>query len=555
MSVYRETNSLEQRRADCKKTLDANPDDVPLVLERTDLRDGRVLFTTMARTATVIDLETAISELARVKQKRCHILSIGASPPPSASESVTLGELYDNRRENDGFLHVTYVVDQDGKPMGIEVRGFVSHTPSAKTRYTYVEYLNQGASGAAWRIVSNADSREYALKVTSLASLTEEQRLRTETEVKCLESVDHFACIRLYDKCRTSTHLYLVLELCNAGDLSYQIRHRQEQNKARDPDGPPKGMEEHEIKFIFLQLTLGLHYMHVFRKILHRDLKPANVLLTTNGFVKIGDFGLSNVYDTISGNVGQTICGTPLYVAPELWERKRYGTAADMWSLGVLLYECTGQPPFSGKQMESLRRSILTEDPPLISDAYSPALRDTIHRLLQKDPDRRPDCATLLDESYLRDAREHFREVLRVGGVAPPLLNKVMSDVVHQLSDLPTYVMDLNVSFETDGQWFRESSFFMPCRLSLRRGELHVSALAGPQGPWPTTVIPLTHIWDVHSFSRTNLALVLQDGGFCYFCTPDAAEWRRQLYRAQGWNAPVPPSLSVVRERERGQGS
>lgn len=75
-------------------------------------------------------------------------------------------------------------------------------------------------------------------------------------------------------------------------------------------------MDEHIVKYILLQLVLGLHYLHMHCKILHRDLKPANVLLTTHGLVKIGDFGLSKVYDSTTGNVGRTICGTPPYAAP-----------------------------------------------------------------------------------------------------------------------------------------------------------------------------------------------------------------------------------------------
>ncbi|OLY84941.1 putative myosin light chain kinase [Smittium mucronatum] len=108
---------------------------------------------------------------------------------------------------------------------------------------------------------------------------------------------------------------------------------------------------EDETRIVILQLLLGLNYLHK-QGIVHRDIKPENILLNNyNGLeVKLADFGLAKIVGEQS--FMKTLCGTPMYVAPEVLKSRsgrKYGNKVDMWSLGVVLYICVfGFPPFSG---------------------------------------------------------------------------------------------------------------------------------------------------------------------------------------------------------------
>lgn len=95
------------------------------------------------------------------------------------------------------------------------------------------------------------------------------------------------------------------------------------------------------------------------RKVLHRDLKSGNIFLTSNGIVKLGDFGIAKVLsNTVEKAV--TIVGTPYYLSPEIINNKPYSFKSDLWSLGVLLYEmCALKPPFNGANIHMLAMQIV----------------------------------------------------------------------------------------------------------------------------------------------------------------------------------------------------
>jgi len=130
-------------------------------------------------------------------------------------------------------------------------------------------------------------------------------------------------------------------------------------------------------------------------KILHRDIKSANIFVS-NGVYKLGDLNVSKIQDP-QARLAYTQTGTPNYASPEVWRDSPYDEKSDVWSLGCVLYElCTGRPPFKGKDLEQLFRSVQKGEYSPIPIQYSKDLVKFIGNCLQKKAVYRPSCETML---------------------------------------------------------------------------------------------------------------------------------------------------------------
>jgi len=184
----------------------------------------------------------------------------------------------------------------------------------------------------------------------------------------------------------TEDALYVVLELVSGGDLLDKMI------------AYGKQFSEERARFIFVQILSAVKYLHSV-EIAHRDLKPENILLVnkTEDRIKLTDFGLSRVVG--EGSFMQTICGTPMYVAPEVVENmgqkcpKGYGKSVDVWSLGVILYTMLcGEPPFHRKNPTPILEQVKKGEynmPPDIQFTLSIEARDLIAQLLQTKVENR----------------------------------------------------------------------------------------------------------------------------------------------------------------------
>lgn len=150
------------------------------------------------------------------------------------------------------------------------------------------------------------------------------------------------------------------------------------------------------------QLLDGLDHCHQ-QGIFHRDLKPENVLLTSNGDVKLSDFGLGHLPNSsLHNDVLQTTCGTPNYVAPEVLMRKGYfGAPADVWSLGVLLYVImAGNLPFDEPSLPVLFKKIARADYP-VPTWFSPDMISLFKSMLNPNPQKRATIAEIRKHKWV----------------------------------------------------------------------------------------------------------------------------------------------------------
>ena len=177
--------------------------------------------------------------------------------------------------------------------------------------------------------------------------------------------------VQLYEYFETQKHILFVIGLSDGGDLLSYVRKRRQ-------------LKEDVAKSVFKQLIEGLRYCHS-KNILHRDIKLDNILLSTEGEIKICDFGVSKIIK--KGEKMSEQCGTPAYIAPEILLDKGYdGFACDIWSTGVVLYAMLyGTVPFKASNMSELQKMIIRGKYTL-GEGISKEAKDLLQKLLERDP-------------------------------------------------------------------------------------------------------------------------------------------------------------------------
>jgi len=277
---------------------------------------------------------------------------------------------------------------------------------STNCKYYKRKLIGTGSYGEAWLAERVSDGAIYVAKVMDLGKMSARDKQYAYSEIKCLAVCSHPNVIKYEEDHEENDQLLIVMEFADSGDLDRQL-------KARAADNY-RYFQEHEALFLFLQICLSLDHIHR-HKMLHRDIKGANVLLTSTGLIKLGDFGFSHQYDdTVSGVVANTFCGTPYYLAPELWSNQRYSKKADVWSLGVLLYEILAlKRPFTATNMKGLMAKVMNGEYPPLPDKYSKQFRDVVKFILVTDANKRPSIAEVFELDYIKDGLRIFLETVK----------------------------------------------------------------------------------------------------------------------------------------------
>jgi len=256
-------------------------------------------------------------------------------------------------------------------------------------QYEVICQIGSGSYGKVYKIIRKSDKKVLIWKEMRLEGIPENGRKLIENEISILRELDHPNIVKQYETFTddSNSKLYIVMEYCEKGDLDKLILQNKNNNKFVDED---------LIWDILVQSLNALKYMHNDRKILHRDIKPSNIFLDKYYKIKLGDFGLSRKYFTQYAN---TILGTPLYMAPEMLEKKQYNVEADIWALGCSIYELTNfVVPFEAQNMEILLNKIRNGPLKRINNIYSEYLWNIVSKMLIYDYKQRPSSSDLLEE-------------------------------------------------------------------------------------------------------------------------------------------------------------
>ncbi|KAI9252134.1 kinase-like domain-containing protein [Sporodiniella umbellata] len=289
--------------------------------------------------------------------------------------------------------------------------------------YKVTAKLGDGAFSKVYGATKLDTNEKVAIKVVIKSEINNHQKSSVLKEAKIMKTIDHPAIIKLLDFKETKEHLFLILELCEGGELFHQIVRL-------------TYLSEDLARHCIRQVAEGIMYLHDEKGIVHRDIKPENLLfmpldfmkrdlpLPPNPFdepkedegkfveglggggigqVKIADFGLSKeIWDQQT----RTPCGTVGYTAPEIVNDRRYSVSVDMWAMGCVLYTMLcGFPPFYDESIGVLTEKVAKGRFTFLSpwwDNISQEAKDLITNLLCVDPKKRYTIDQFLEHPWMK---------------------------------------------------------------------------------------------------------------------------------------------------------
>jgi cGMP-dependent protein kinase len=289
----------------------------------------------------------------------------------------------------------------------------------------YVKTLGRGMFGVVVLAVHSDTGNRYALKSVSRAKVVKfhlKQNMLLERNI--LMQLDHTLIVKLIKTFKDLTHMHFLIEYVRGMDF-FDVLRKMDALLTGD-----------EARFYVVCLMIILDHLHE-RDIIYRDLKPENVMIDEDGYPKLIDFGTAKIATRT-----YTIIGTPHYMAPEVVMGKGYNSAADYWSVGIMLFEMTcGRVPFGDEEEDPFRiYECILQGQPVYPGWVKPAavaqVRPVVDMLLNRNPSMR-----------LGGSMAHFRKLSWFAGLSwvrttqDSLLDKqVKSPFVPQLEDLEVQV-------------------------------------------------------------------------------------------------------------------
>jgi serine/threonine protein kinase len=296
-----------------------------------------------------------------------------------------------------------------------------------KEKLTIIKKIGKGVYSRVFLARHNETQIDYALKIIECENKNVKKLV--DREIHLLKTISHNRIISIYDVIYNEKYnvIIIILEYCVGGDLSRFL------NGA--------ALSERRGIYYIYQIVEGLKYLND-NNIIHRDLKPQNILIDSNNCIKICDFGFSRKFNDTE--MLQTLCGSPLYMAPEIIKHKTYNHKSDIWSFGIIIYEIlTGHLPYKATTVYELFKNINN-----LSIIYPHSLSEEIVDLLGKifihDPNMRigfNDTYAIIKKIYMKHYTDNGTPTIKIKSSKSTLLlemdvNSVDLDSSSMIGDL-----------------------------------------------------------------------------------------------------------------------
>lgn len=232
--------------------------------------------------------------------------------------------------------------------------------------------LGRGAFGKVTLVIDPNTKRSYALKAIKKTQIEElGQSSHIVTEKRVMELMNNRFLVNLRRTYKDEWRVYFLVDVCLGGELFTILRRK-------------RSFNEEQTQFYVGCVVEAFDYMHS-QDIIYRDLKPENLVMDSNGYIKVTDFGFAKVVPKKT----YTLCGTPDYLAPEIVTGQGHGKAVDWWCVGVLIYELLSSfPPFFDDEPMGTYRKII-QGKFKFPKYFTAEARDVIARLLRTKPTKR----------------------------------------------------------------------------------------------------------------------------------------------------------------------
>ena len=255
--------------------------------------------------------------------------------------------------------------------------------------FNIVKELGAGSFGHVYLVTHKKTKVNYAIKAIdkrNKSNIEEKPYFRREVEI--MYKIHHPNVVKLFGHFEDNHYCYFIMEYISKGNVYNLLT----LNKK-------KQLATKVVASIIKDVISATYFLHNMNPpIIHRDIKPENVLLNDGIVAKLTDFGWSNYIEEEKER--KTVCGTPIYLAPEIIKEKGHDEKVDIWCIGVLLFELmTGSIPFQGKDIESLKNNILHLKINWPKEMNKDA-KDLITKILKLDPSERISLEEMLEHPF-----------------------------------------------------------------------------------------------------------------------------------------------------------
>ncbi|CBX90155.1 similar to serine/threonine protein kinase (Pdd7p) [Plenodomus lingam JN3] len=315
-------------------------------------------------------------------------------------------------------------------------------------KFKRMDHIGKGSFAEVYRGIHTEKRASVAIKSVNMNKLNKKLKDNLVSEIAILRSLHHPHIVSLIDCQEAPSRMHIIMEFCELGDLSAFIKkradlvnHPQTQRMLEKyPNPAVGGLNEVIVRHFAKQMASALEFIRS-KNYIHRDLKPQNLLLNPSSMfysqsgtlermplaasanslipatgieslpmLKIADFGFARILPTTS--LAETLCGSPLYMAPEILRYEKYDAKADLWSVGTVLFEMMcARPPFrANNHVELLRKIEERRDQIRFPEGIvsSRAMKTLIRALLKKKPTERMSYESFFADPVIRDVIPHL---------------------------------------------------------------------------------------------------------------------------------------------------